>query len=110
MQLWMNRRTSVSGSIDDVDLEALGNEVLEPARTTVGCAKPISPLPATAVHEHDRKRMTHLRGNHVLDVHLLPADERAPCSLCALHVDPHVAPLGDVERNLGGGSCRLLCE
>jgi hypothetical protein len=54
--------------------------------------------------------MTDLRRNHVLDVHLLAADERAPRRLGALHVDPHVAPLGDVERNLRGGGGTLLRE
>ena len=108
VQLGMNRRSSVPGTIDDVDLEAFRNEVLEPAGPAIRRAEPIGSLSAAAVHEHDRKRMTHLRGNHVLDVHLLPADERAARRLRALDVHPHVAPLGDVERNLRGRGCCLL--
>ncbi len=102
----MQRRAPVPGAIDDVDLVAFLHEVLEPARPSVGGPHPIGALPAPAVHQDHRKRVAHLRGNHVLDVHLLAADEGPARRLGALDVHPHVTPLGDVERDLGAGARR----
>jgi hypothetical protein len=108
--LW---RPSVAWAVHDVHLVAFGGQVLEPARAPVGRAHPVEALPAAAVYQHDRERVPHTRRHHVLDVHLLPADEAAARRIGPLHVDPHVAPLGQIEWKLlgrrRGGKGELGC-
>jgi hypothetical protein len=82
--------------------------MLEPAWSPVGRAHPIEALPAASVHQHNGERFPHARGDHVLDVHLLPTDEAATRCVSALHVDPHEAPFGEIERQRF--RCRQLGE
>ena len=98
----MQRRAPVTRAIDDVHLVSLLREVLEPARASIRGFHPVGALPAAAMHEHHGERMPHLRRNHVLDVHLLPADVGAARRFGTPDVHPHVAPLGEVERSLLG--------
>jgi hypothetical protein len=98
----------MSRPIDDVDFESFLNQILEPSGPAVRRPHPVGTLTAATVHEHDRERMSDDGGNHVLDVHLLPADKRAARGLGAPHVHPHVAPFGDVERNFGSTTRGLL--
>src|SRR2546426_3149164 len=94
----MKRRSTVTGAIDDVVLEALLQKVRHPAGTSVGCAHPIKTLPAAAMHEDDRQRMSDERRNPVLDVHLLAVDRCAASQMRLFDADPEVTPFGEVER------------
>ena len=108
VQVGMQRRSPVPGPIDDVHLEAFLNQILEPPRTAVRRPHPVGALTSATVHQDDGERMTDLRGDHVLDVHLLAANERAARGVGPSHVDPHVAPLGDVEGHLARNRSSLL--
>ena len=55
--------------IDDVDRVTLLDEVSRPTGTPVRRPEPVEPLPATAVHEHERVTATHLDGCFPLDEH-----------------------------------------
>src|SRR5215471_16017952 len=98
MQIGMERRAAVAGTIDDIDFVAFLKQVSRPTAPAIGSAHPIGALSAAAVHQHDRVRMANPRRYLILDVHLLAIDYGAAGEFSALDADPEIAPFGDVER------------
>ena len=102
VEIRMERRPAVTRPIDDVDAEASLQQAGKPARATVRSAHPVGALAAAAVYQHHRVRMARLRGDPVLDVHLLAVDHRAARQVRLLDPDPEVAPFGEIECPVGG--------
>src|SRR6187200_3396426 len=57
-------------TIDEVHVEASGQEVIQPAIAAIWRAHPVGGLSASAMHQHQRIGMTLLRHQLVAHVHL----------------------------------------
>ena len=87
-------------TVHDINGIAFLHEVGGPSRAAIGSAHPVGSLAASAVDQHNRIGMFHRRRDHVFDVHLLAVHNRSAGQFGALHADPEIAPLGEVERGI----------